>query len=45
MATNSFQIPLPGYLLEPPDSRLVGHLATEHHTERGTSRRERSSRI
>ncbi len=44
MATNSFPIPLPGDLPDLPDS-LLGRCATERHPDRGTSRRERSSRI
>lgn len=45
MATNSFPIPLPGGLPEPSNRRLFGRCATEHRPDRGTSRRERSTRI
>lgn len=45
MAANSFSIPLPGGLPELSIRRLVGRCAAEHHPDRGTSRRERSSRI
>ncbi len=45
MATNSFSIPLPGGLPELSNRRRIGRCATEHHPDRGTSRRERSTRI